>query len=289
MVVTAVISVNSLTYTFFSVLLWRLVCSHVFLMSSPPGFTPQRFLIVCFYIFSLTAVPLKCFLASSLSPEMLHRKINPKPPTRQPIQKICIAGGLLDHCKLQTLGSGSRICHWVVNQMLHPYLNIRSMTSFIKHGILPIEVFRAMQQQIWKNQRAIATLHTSSVQKLSSLFHIQTASHPCCQWLWQNDAWGASSEDCALGTPQLDFGFHKASPLFTLTKCAGYWPGKSGQDGLSCKERGGWWCMGSFWDLSWNCCWRCLAIPLPARPAFFLSLTPLSISVPQSRLHCHPI
>lgn len=28
--------------------------------------------------------------------------------------------------------------------------------------------------------------------------------------------------DRALVTPQLDFGFHKASPLFTLTGCAGY-------------------------------------------------------------------
>lgn len=39
-------------------------------------------------------------------------------------------------------------------------------------------------------------------------------------------------------TPLLDFGFHTASPLFTLTGCAGYWPGKSGQDVLSCKEVG---------------------------------------------------
>lgn len=31
-----------------------------------------------------------------------------------------------------------------------------------------------------------------------------------------------SRRDRALVTPQLDFGFHKASPLFTLTGCAGY-------------------------------------------------------------------
>lgn len=89
----------------------------------------------------------------------------------------------------------------------------------------------------------------------------------------------ASLEDCALVTPQLDFGFHKASPLFTLTGCAGYWPGKSGQDGLSCKEEGGWWCIVSFWDLSWNCCWRHPTIRLPARLLliFFLSSSYLSL------------
>ncbi len=104
-------------------------------------------------------------------------------------------------------------------------------------------------------------------------FHIQAASHPCCRRLWQDDAWGASLEDRALVTPQLDFGFHKASPLFTLTGCAGYWPGKSGQDGLSCKEEGGRWCISSFWDLSWNCCWRRPAIPLSAHLLLFLSLS----------------
>lgn len=121
-------------------------------------------------------------------------------------------------------------------------------------------------------------------------FHIQAASHPCCRRLWQDDAWGASSEDSALVTPQLDFGFHKTSPLFTLTGCAGYWPGKSGQDGLSCKEEGGWWCIGSFWDLSWKCCWRRPAIPLSAhlvpsfsQPTIYL-LSPLLLPlVPSSQ------
>lgn len=117
--------------------------------------------------------------------------------------------------------------------------------------------------------------------RLSSwLFHIQVAFHPCCLRLWQDDAWGASLEDCALVTPQLDFGFHKASPLFTLTGCAGYWPGKSGQDGLSCKEEGGWWCIGSFWDLSWK---RLLETPRNPSPlssshpflSCYLSLLPM--------------
>lgn len=110
-------------------------------------------------------------------------------------------------------------------------------------------------------------------------FHIQAVSPSCCWRLWQDEAWGASSKDRALVTPQLDFRFHKASPLFTLTGCAGYWPGKSGQDGLSCKEEGGWWCIVSFWDLSWNCCWRRPTIRLPARLLliFFLSSCYLSL------------
>lgn len=126
--------------------------------------------------------------------------------------------------------------------------------------------------------------------RLSSwLFHIQVAFHPCCLRLWQDDAWGASLEDCALVTPQLDFGFHKASPLFTLTGCAGYWPGKSGQDGLSCKEEGGWWCIGSFWDLSWK---RLLETPHNPSPLssshLFLSRILLSVSAPDASPCSHP-
>lgn len=66
------------------------------------------------------------FIAACQSPEILHRRI------QQP-RKTCFAGGLLDHRKLQILGSGSGICHWVVNQMLQPHLNIRAVTSLIRH------------------------------------------------------------------------------------------------------------------------------------------------------------
>lgn len=126
-------------------------------------------------------------------------------------------------------------------------------------------------------RQATATFHPASVPMRSRVFHIQIVLHAFCRQLWQDDAWGASCEGCALVAPQLDFGFHKASPLFTLTGCAGYWPGKSAQDGLSCKEEGGWWCIGSFWDLSWNCCWRHLAIPLSTLPVLF---SPLSSHYP---------
>lgn len=94
----------------------------------------------------------------------------------------------------------------------------------------------AIQRQIWKwRDKPRQLSHPPSVPMRSGVFHIQSV---LCRQLWQDDAWGASCEGCALVTPQLDFGFHKASPLFTLTGCAGYWPGKSAQDGLSCKEEG---------------------------------------------------
>lgn len=144
-----------------------------------------------------------------------------------------------------------------------------------------------------RDKQAAATFpSTVCADAQQSVSHTECVLRPLCRQLWQDDAWGASCEGCALVTPQLDFGFHKASPLFTLTGWAGYWPGKSAQDGLSCKEEGGWWCIGSFWDLSWNCCWRHLAIPLSALPALFFSspsFIPLSISLPQSRLRSHPV
>lgn len=81
-----------------------------------------------------------------------------------------------------------------------------------------------------------------------------------------------------------------SSPLFTLTGCAGYWPGKSGQDGLSCKEEGGLvmyrLLLGPFMGL---------LLETPCNPSLYsscalsLSLIPLSISVPQSSRRSHPI
>lgn len=102
-------------------------------------------------------------------------------------------------------------------------------------------------------------------------FHIQVASHPCCRRLWQDDAWGASEEDCALVTPQLDFGFRALCLRWQDALATDL--EKVAKTGCLVKKREAWWCIGSFWDLSWDCCWRRLAIPLSTHPVLFLSLS----------------
>lgn len=52
--------------------------------------------------------------------------------------KTCFIGGLLDHCKRKISGSGSWICHCILNQTIQPYFNIVTMTSLITRAILLI-------------------------------------------------------------------------------------------------------------------------------------------------------
>lgn len=250
--------------------------SLLFLISAPPGCAPRRFLIVCVLHLFTHSCASPCFRVSCLSPEMFHRILYTLS------QKTCFTGGLLDqrNSRFSEVAVESvtklRIKWYTHSWTSELWCLLSDMWHAGSHTAADLKIPR----------RATATFHPPSVPMRSRVFHIQSV---LCRQLWQDDAWGASCEGCALVTPQLDFGFHKASPLFALTGCAGYWPGKSAQDGLSCKEKGGWWCMGSFWDLSWNCCWRYLAMPLSTVLCSFFSFFSLSISLPQSRLRAHPV
>ncbi len=74
-----------LVFSLFSVflLLWRDWCvSCSSLMSPPPGFPPQRILIVCLEVFLFTAVPLSASILTCwwcLSPEILYGSIQHPP------------------------------------------------------------------------------------------------------------------------------------------------------------------------------------------------------------------
>lgn len=94
-------------------------------MSSSPDFTPQRFLIVLFYFFLLTAVP----LITSEQVICLWRCIIGELRTHK---RLVLQVGS-DQWKLLILGSGSWICHQVVNQMIQRHFNIRTVTSLIRH------------------------------------------------------------------------------------------------------------------------------------------------------------